>query len=390
MIDAVWTPIAEAVLNPVLGEAAADEFASIDRARQRAELAAAPPSAAGWYGYVYKDLRAELGDSVARARTAASTAATAASKPAGTRCGRRSRPRPKNCRPKTKGRADEDLASREGPDRIPAAGPQKIQQENEQTRTGDDELDEPFDLPAGDRIHRSRRWNDAIAPEWGRERRAEGPRSGGDAALRSFKRLKRTGGRADTTAVSDEHSPLPYLNEPERRAARTRRGGCSAPGNPRFQRSLEETGAEATARMACVNALRIYAVCLFVLGVLARTAGVRVLALGALRRRRGGDGVVVLVPVHGRRARTRAQAQPRRTGGLAGTRARGARRAAAQAGPRGRGRRPRDLSRGAGRSGAPSLLAPRRLWRWAPGRSGRSAAGSRTRTWPPRWRSCWR
>jgi hypothetical protein len=59
VIDVVWTPIAEAVLGPVLGELLA-EFKSMNRPDD-------PPNSAGssfdggWYGYVYKDLRAELG-----------------------------------------------------------------------------------------------------------------------------------------------------------------------------------------------------------------------------------------------------------------------------------------------------------------------------------------
>ncbi len=79
--------------------------------------------------------------------------------------------------------------------------------------------------------------------------------------------------------MRDDHSDLPYLNGPERRVLGPVVARLQRPGNPRFERSLEETGPEATARMACVNALRIYAVCLFVLGVAARTAGVRILAL---------------------------------------------------------------------------------------------------------------
>jgi acyl-homoserine lactone acylase PvdQ len=59
VIDAVWTPIAEAVLGPVLGELM-PEFKSINSTDN-------PPSSlgssfdGGWYGYVSKDLRSELG-----------------------------------------------------------------------------------------------------------------------------------------------------------------------------------------------------------------------------------------------------------------------------------------------------------------------------------------
>ena len=79
--------------------------------------------------------------------------------------------------------------------------------------------------------------------------------------------------------MSQDPSPLPYLNAPERRLLGPLVRRLYATGNPRFQRALEKTGAEATARMACVNALRIYAVCLFVAGVLARVAGVKPAAL---------------------------------------------------------------------------------------------------------------
>ena len=79
--------------------------------------------------------------------------------------------------------------------------------------------------------------------------------------------------------MSDGHSPWAYLSATERRVLGPVVARLQRVGNPRFERSLEENGPEATARMACVNALRVYAVCLFVLGVLARTAGVRMLAL---------------------------------------------------------------------------------------------------------------
>jgi uncharacterized membrane protein YuzA (DUF378 family) len=79
--------------------------------------------------------------------------------------------------------------------------------------------------------------------------------------------------------MADELSPLPYLNAPERRLLGPLVRRLCATGNPRFQRALEENGPEATARMACVNALRIYAIGLFALGVVARLAGVGALAL---------------------------------------------------------------------------------------------------------------
>ena len=59
VMDAAWTPIAEAVLGPVLGELM-PEFESMNATDN-------PPNSGGssfddgWYGYVYKDLRSELG-----------------------------------------------------------------------------------------------------------------------------------------------------------------------------------------------------------------------------------------------------------------------------------------------------------------------------------------
>jgi acyl-homoserine lactone acylase PvdQ len=64
VMDAVWSPIAEAVLGPVLGELL-PEFKSIAGTDN-------PPSSTGssfdggWYGYVYKDLRSLMGISVAQ------------------------------------------------------------------------------------------------------------------------------------------------------------------------------------------------------------------------------------------------------------------------------------------------------------------------------------
>ena len=62
VMDAVWTPIAEAVLGPVLGELM-PEFESMNGTDN-------PPNSGGssfdngWYGYVSKDLRSELGQPV--------------------------------------------------------------------------------------------------------------------------------------------------------------------------------------------------------------------------------------------------------------------------------------------------------------------------------------
>ncbi|HEX4435516.1 MAG TPA: hypothetical protein VH061_01855 [Solirubrobacteraceae bacterium] len=73
--------------------------------------------------------------------------------------------------------------------------------------------------------------------------------------------------------MSDDLSPLPYLNALERKLLGPLVTRLFATHNPRFQRALESTGVEATSRMACVNALRTYAVALFVLGTAARIAG---------------------------------------------------------------------------------------------------------------------
>jgi acyl-homoserine lactone acylase PvdQ len=59
VMDAVWTPIAESVLGPVLGELM-PEFASMN-SPDDAPNSAGSSFDSGWYGYVYKDLRSELG-----------------------------------------------------------------------------------------------------------------------------------------------------------------------------------------------------------------------------------------------------------------------------------------------------------------------------------------
>jgi acyl-homoserine lactone acylase PvdQ len=60
VLDAAWTPIARAVLGGVLGEELLGQLASI----AGPDDAPSPTGSAydsGWYGYVYKDLRSELG-----------------------------------------------------------------------------------------------------------------------------------------------------------------------------------------------------------------------------------------------------------------------------------------------------------------------------------------
>jgi acyl-homoserine lactone acylase PvdQ len=63
VLDAAFKPIAEAILGPVLGPELTKEFASFNAIEDK-------PSAhgssydGGWYGYVFKDLKAELGQAV--------------------------------------------------------------------------------------------------------------------------------------------------------------------------------------------------------------------------------------------------------------------------------------------------------------------------------------
>ena len=62
VMAAIWTPIAEAVLGPVLGELM-PEFESIN-ATDNPPNSGGSSFGSGWYGYVYKDLRSELGEPV--------------------------------------------------------------------------------------------------------------------------------------------------------------------------------------------------------------------------------------------------------------------------------------------------------------------------------------
>jgi hypothetical protein len=80
--------------------------------------------------------------------------------------------------------------------------------------------------------------------------------------------------RTDRNLVSDDRSPLGYLNRAEQLLLGWLVSRLFASRNPRFRRALEESGPQATARMACVNALRLYAIVLFLLGMLAKLAHV--------------------------------------------------------------------------------------------------------------------
>jgi hypothetical protein len=68
--------------------------------------------------------------------------------------------------------------------------------------------------------------------------------------------------------VPEAGSPLSYLNGIERLLLGRVVLRMSASGSPRFARALEQNGPLATTRMACVNALRLYAIALFVVGLL--------------------------------------------------------------------------------------------------------------------------
>lgn len=72
--------------------------------------------------------------------------------------------------------------------------------------------------------------------------------------------------------MDGERDPLRYLNNAEQKLLGRVVRRLWATDNPRFQRALEETGAQATARMACVNALRLYAIGLFLLGTALKLA----------------------------------------------------------------------------------------------------------------------
>jgi hypothetical protein len=77
--------------------------------------------------------------------------------------------------------------------------------------------------------------------------------------------------------VPFDGSPLQYLNAPERRVLGRLVARTFASDSRRFSRALEKNGPEATARMACVNALRGYAVTFFLLGLVGELAHSRLL-----------------------------------------------------------------------------------------------------------------
>ena len=84
----------------------------------------------------------------------------------------------------------------------------------------------------------------------------------------------------DRDLVNNDRSPLGYLNRAEQAALGWLVCRLFATANPRFQRALAESGPQATARMACVNALRLYAIVLFVLGSIVKIAHITTVATG--------------------------------------------------------------------------------------------------------------
>jgi hypothetical protein len=80
--------------------------------------------------------------------------------------------------------------------------------------------------------------------------------------------------------MSDGRDPLRYLNTVERRLLGWTVVHLYASGNPRFERALAKSGEQATARMTCVNALRLYAIGLFLAGTVAKVASAGGLADG--------------------------------------------------------------------------------------------------------------
>ncbi|HEY1833004.1 MAG TPA: hypothetical protein VGG08_01100 [Solirubrobacteraceae bacterium] len=82
--------------------------------------------------------------------------------------------------------------------------------------------------------------------------------------------------------MSVDGSPLRYLNDHERRAFGWFVERMFRSRSVRFERALEQVGEEATARMACVNALRGYAIGLFLVGMLGELVSARALTYPAM------------------------------------------------------------------------------------------------------------
>jgi len=80
--------------------------------------------------------------------------------------------------------------------------------------------------------------------------------------------------------MGEDRDPLRYMNRLERRLLGWLVVHLFAVGNPRFERAIERNGEQATARMSCVNALRLYAIGFFLLGTVVKVAALEGLAYG--------------------------------------------------------------------------------------------------------------
>ncbi|HMG97721.1 MAG TPA: DUF3040 domain-containing protein [Gaiellales bacterium] len=98
------------------------------------------------------------------------------------------------------------------------------------------------------------------------------------AGVAGAARLKLASRSTDRFVVPDDQSPLQHLNRIEQRVLGRMVQRMFASDGPRFARALKDAGPVATARMACVNTLRAYAMALFVLGLVGELVGSRALA----------------------------------------------------------------------------------------------------------------
>jgi len=73
--------------------------------------------------------------------------------------------------------------------------------------------------------------------------------------------------------VSYDRDASPYLNGLEQRLLGWLVRRLLSTANPRLQQAIDEKGLAPSARMGCVNATRVYAALLFVLGLGVRVAG---------------------------------------------------------------------------------------------------------------------
>ena len=138
IMDTAWDGIATAVMRPVLGPLTAN-------LAQLLPFSSTPSFDPGWFGYVSKDLRTELGMKV-RGPTAAATAATAASSAA--------EPRLWAAIQAAADQAQGDPGTE--PERVVLERHRRADPLHPRADPVHDALDEPLHLPAGDRVHRAR------------------------------------------------------------------------------------------------------------------------------------------------------------------------------------------------------------------------------------------